>query len=239
MRAKRPDVEYLLESANAYRNTPWTLDDVRSVWCGVRTLRASRGRESAVSREWLFERAGPGLWIAIGGKYTSARADAARAVDLLVADAGGPTRPCSTGRTRFPDAPPEPFDAWLDEMVAIGTDRGLDAVAARTLALRRGLGFESVLELAGGRAEALQRLDPEVPFVLADAVRSWESEDVRSLADLWIRRVPLARVSGANALRQATEKLGHWLGWSRGELEDRVEEATALDGSPYPKRANR
>lgn len=234
VRAKRPDVEYLLESANAFRREPWTRDDVRAVWCGLRTLRASRGLESAATREWLFEAAGPGLWVAIGGKYTSARADAARAIDRLASEFDRPLPASATGTTRFPDAPPEPFDAWLRDAVARGRDRGLDEEAARTLALRRGLDVDALLDDAEQRPAALQRLDPEVPFVLADAERAWEREDVRSLADLWVRRVPLARVSGAVALRRATEKLGRGLGWSRGELEDRVEEAAALDGSPFP-----
>ena len=74
------DIDYLLAQARrALGPASWSRSDVICAFAGVRTLPASDDSSpSAVSREWRLDETAEGLLVSVGGKYTSARADAAQ-----------------------------------------------------------------------------------------------------------------------------------------------------------------
>jgi glycerol-3-phosphate dehydrogenase len=83
--ASRADVDYLLESANAYfpqaRLAP---EDVVSAWAGIRPLAsAASSNPSAVSREHSIAADASGVINVTGGKLTTYRAMAAEIVDRV------------------------------------------------------------------------------------------------------------------------------------------------------------
>ncbi len=234
MQVESRDVEYLLAGMNAYRrDAPWKTDDVRAAWCGQRTLRSSsRLNPSAASREWKFLEARPGLWAALGGKFTSARADAACAVDRLMRKSDRSFVPSRTASAEFPGVPPKPFADWLESTVASAVQTGLDPQAAMHLARRHGTEIDGLLDLVRSEPTLAERIDPELPFVVADLVHAWEHEQPGNMEDLLVRRVPLARVARASTLRAATLRLGEHLGWTEAERTTRADEAAALDSLP-------
>lgn len=76
------DVAYLLEAVAA--NCPglgWGGGDITASWAGLRTLRGGTASASSLSRDWELRVPEPGLLLPIGGKLTSARAEAVRVVD--------------------------------------------------------------------------------------------------------------------------------------------------------------
>mgnify|MGYP000280093739 CR=1 FL=1 len=80
------DIAYLLAAlAAACPGLGYGRRDVRAAWCGLRTLAAGSGSASSLSREWSLLAPAPGLWLPIGGKLTTARADAVRLVDAVCA----------------------------------------------------------------------------------------------------------------------------------------------------------
>jgi len=80
------DIAYLLTAlASSCPGLGFARRDVRTAWCGLRTLARGDGAASSLSREWSLRAPEPGLWLPIGGKLTTARADAVRIVDAATA----------------------------------------------------------------------------------------------------------------------------------------------------------
>jgi len=83
------DVDYLLAALNGCcPRLGFTRQDVTRTWCGLRTLARGDGGPSSLSREWSLHRPAPGLWLPIGGKLTTARADAVVIADDVEAGLG-------------------------------------------------------------------------------------------------------------------------------------------------------
>jgi glycerol-3-phosphate dehydrogenase len=82
VRVEEADIAYLLAAlASTCPGLGFRREDVRRAWCGLRTLAHAAGGASALSREWSLLHPEPGLWLPIGGKLTTARADAVRIVE--------------------------------------------------------------------------------------------------------------------------------------------------------------
>lgn len=87
IRVEDADIDYLLAAVAA--NCPglgWTRADVRDSWVGLRTLRRGDAGASALSREWELLRPEPGLLLPVGGKLTSARVEAEKIVEAVLAE---------------------------------------------------------------------------------------------------------------------------------------------------------
>jgi glycerol-3-phosphate dehydrogenase len=78
--------------------------DVRFAYAGLRPLLASQGTGTyAASRKSGITSDGQGCFTVIGGKWTTSRAVAQRAVDALVHHLGVKVRPCDTAVAPLPD----------------------------------------------------------------------------------------------------------------------------------------
>jgi len=100
------DVDYLLNSANAYfPRAHLTNDDVVSAWAGIRPLASSaRTNPGAVSREHAIIVDGSGVINVTGGKLTTYRSMAAEIVDLVQRSLGRDRERAPTDSTELPGA---------------------------------------------------------------------------------------------------------------------------------------
>jgi len=217
------DVRYLLGGVrNGLPGLGWTEADVIARFAGVRTLKAEEAESlSAVTREFEITVPQPGLILPLGGKFTTARCDAAEIVDRVQKDLGVPRTPCRTAAQPLPGAPQtaEPFERWQAAMTPLLRRLGVDDAAARSLTLRHGSGIGRIAELLREEPRWAARLLPEAPFIAAEAILAVRDEMALSLEDVLRRRMPLTLVAPLTPawLRELAQTLA--LEWRRDPVE--------------------
>ncbi len=188
------DTDYLLSEANRHlRGIQWKREDVLGGFAGLRTLQNESGKAlSQVTREWTMLEPRPRLLVSIGGKYTSARIDAARIVTRVLRLLGRPNGvEAALAGCRLPSTPRADFRQWRREMMPRVMAAGVDQTTAAFLLLRFGAAVPGILELLHAQPSLARRIAAEVPFCRAEAVYSLRHEMVVHLEDLLRRRVPL------------------------------------------------
>jgi glycerol-3-phosphate dehydrogenase len=192
-RVEDADVAYLLGEAR--RRCPglgWTAADVRGSFVGLRTLRVQTGRSAgATNRDWSLDEPLPRLLMPTGGKFTSARVEAARTVDRALALLGRPPAPCATVRRRFPWCPEAPWAEWSAAQQAAGARLGLDPDVAAACARRYGGTLGLLHARLRREPELAARIVPGLPFCLAEIAHAVEHEMAIDLDDVLRRRVPV------------------------------------------------
>jgi glycerol-3-phosphate dehydrogenase len=229
IRARRADVEYLLEAANhAYPPARLGPDDVLSTTAGLRPLVAAPAHTaSQTSREHELVREPDGLLTIVGGKLTTMRRMAQQVVDAvgeILRDKGreAPIGPCVTAARPLPGGgvtPALPADA--DELPAETREHLANTYGSRVL---------DVLALRAAAPALASRLDPELPYVWAEVVHAIEREHAREVSDVLMRRVPLfrqARDQGLAAAPLVAASLGEMLGWSSARRQASLDDYEA------------
>ena len=196
LEATDEEVRYLLAGVkNAMPGIAWTEADVISRYAGVRTLQAEDSENlSAVTREFMVATPAPGLLMPLGGKYTTARTDAAEIVDLAQKHLQRPKTPCLSAGQPLPGTPAtgEPFERWQAAVIPLLKQRGVDEACARALTLRHGTGVGRIAELLQEEPGWAARVHPEAELILAEMVLAVRDEMALSLEDVVRRRLPLA-----------------------------------------------
>jgi glycerol-3-phosphate dehydrogenase len=213
------DVEYLLTQASrAIPGGGWEEGSILGCFAGVRALDGTPGKPAeSVSREWILESVMPGLLVSTGGKFTSARADAASIVERATAELGIKGEWTDPSRDRLLPWCPLGlgWEEWLRQTGEEGRRAGLDAKAAAQVARRYGSRSPEVFQTA--KADGLAgRIVPDLPFVWADVAHAAASEGAVTLGDLLRRRVPLLVLARCDRgiLTEAARLAGRALGWS-------------------------
>ena len=208
-RVEDRDVDYLLtESRRALVDQPWSESDVVGSFVGVRAMVSSRATNpAAVPREWRLAEPARGLMLSLGGKLTSARVDAARAVDAVARRFGRGLASSTTGSNPFPWTPDGVFSDWLNVAVGRGERLGLDPDAARALALRYGRNVDRLHALLAAEPALAARITPACPLVMAEVVHATRHEMAATVEDVLRRRVPVAILAGTDnaAVAAATQ----------------------------------
>lgn len=230
--ADASEVAYLLKEANAtFPATLLTESDVVATFAGLRPLVREPGkRVEDTSREDALLVSADGLLTVTGGKLTTHRRMAARAMDraarLLAAQ--GIAVPASRTESRpFPGAPATSMEDCVSEIIRIAasSDPPIDARTADHLARRYGSRATQVLELVAGESELARPLCPGLPDIEAEVVFAARREDARSLSDALIRRTHLfwqAPRQGEEALERAATLMGRELDWSDQRMESEI-----------------
>jgi glycerol-3-phosphate dehydrogenase len=226
----KDDVEYLLGLANRYfPDSKLTPDDVLATWAGLRPLiKPSDDVASAsdVSREHLID-ARPGIVTIAGGKLTTYRRMAADVVEAAAPQLGE-LKPSATGERPLPGA--EGVEGYPGvQRVAEELQKGglVDAHVAKHLAGMYGARAQGVVNRVRQNAALGTRLDPELPFILAQVDAAVDEEQALTLEDTLGRRLQLllkSRDQGLEASHKVAERMGEKLGWSAS----RVQAETAL-----------
>ena len=196
LRATDEEVRYLLHGVkNGLPGISWTESDVIARYAGVRTLQAEDEEHlAAVTREFTVLEPLPNLIMPLGGKYTTARSDAAEIVDQAQKLLNLKRSTHRTGTTPLPGTPAstQNFETWLASAISELRRRGVDGDAARCLSLRYGEHVLRILELLAETPSWSERLHPDAPFIRAEAVLAVRDEMALSLDDVIRRRIPLS-----------------------------------------------
>jgi len=160
----------------------------------------------------------------IGVRYTMARADAGRAVDLVCEKLGQKVGPCRTASVPLHGAGFERFDALVDAVTrTLRGSAGRDAAAA--LAHNYGTEYRRVLELGEEPAVGIGCLPGSTTF-RAEVVHAIRDEMAMRLGDIVFRRTDLATGGhpGPAALQEAAWLAARELGWSERRRRDEIAE---------------
>jgi glycerol-3-phosphate dehydrogenase len=232
--ADAADVRYLFDIANRYfPDAKLVPEDVLATWAGLRPLvKPDADVESAsdVSREHhILSR--PGLVTIAGGKLTTYRRMAAEVVDR-VGEQLGEVRPSTTAERSLPGSEGltdyAGVTALADELASGGV---VDGAVAKLLANTYGVRARAVVERVKIDPAAGARLDPELPYILAQVDVAAEEELAFTVEDVLGRRVPLllrARDQGLAATARVAERLGGHLGWDAQRIAAEADKYRAV-----------
>jgi glycerol-3-phosphate dehydrogenase len=157
-----------------------------------------------------------GVVASIGGKYTSARADAALLVDNVCESLGRDAGPCPTAWREFPWRPDGRYRSWQRSTLSQGLRLGLDEETTQACQLRYGKHFGILLRMIEKMPKLAQRYVAEAPICLGELAYSSQYEMVGNLSDLLRRRLPLTMITSLSRSRVelAAEVAGNVLRWT-------------------------
>jgi len=226
-RAEPRDIAYLLGEANrALGRGAWSESDIIHTFAGLRSLPITEEKATvAVTREWSLVESIEGLVTSVGGKYTSARVDAASAVDRALELTSRSPVPSETAETSFPWAPSEDYIEWCSGAMARGLQLGLDEETAAVCPPRYGKQIEKLFSLLEQRPGLARRIAPDAPFSMAEVLHAVQEEMARTLEDILRRRIPLMLVTRApeQSLRDAAELAAEVLKWDSARRQAEVD----------------
>jgi glycerol-3-phosphate dehydrogenase len=194
------------------------------------------------------ERGIEGLVTLIGIRYTTARGDAARALDLLLEQLPHALPRAPTARTPLVGGAIEDFTRLQTEAVRDPATRTVPAATREAWLRNYGTGYRQLAALAQTPAQA-ERLG-ETESVMAEVTHAVEHEMAVHLQDVVLRRTGLGSGShpGMPALEQAARAMQNLCGWSEerraAEIADtesalRHHRAAAPAGAVSPRREER
>ncbi|MBZ5705564.1 MAG: glycerol-3-phosphate dehydrogenase/oxidase [Acidobacteriia bacterium] len=218
------EMEYLLRSLlHLFPGARVSLHDIRYSFAGVRPLPFSpKTRPSDVSRKhYLHDHTSDGaahMISVVGGKLTTA-AELAR---QCVAKLGLGSRTAPTLVT----APEESLDALLDGWVTeISQAGGIGAGSAQAIVEWHGGRSKAIASTAATSAKMRASLCPHTPHIVAEAVDAFTHQGAVTLADVLLRRVPVA-LGGCwseACSRDAAMRIGTVMGWNEHQAAAELE----------------
>jgi glycerol-3-phosphate dehydrogenase len=219
------DINYLLSEANQVLKTAnWTEQDIIGKFAGIRVLQQSNNDSpSHISRDWILKTSQNGLFSSIGGKFTSAREDAAVIVDTLCENLGIHTN-CPTFGKAFPWLSNTDYKSLLDISLAKAQQLGIDKESAILLVRRHGNRVSGIFDLCEDDPDLVERISPELSFIMADLVFCTRHEMVMHLDDLLRRRIPLlilAKIT-PDQLDQLANITAKILGWDTKKTHEEL-----------------
>jgi glycerol-3-phosphate dehydrogenase len=214
VRASNEDVQYLLDSANAFfPHAELTTNDVISAWAGIRPLLPALGATpGAVSREHAITSNGRGAVCVSGGKLTTYRIMAAHALEMVATILGRTTAPEPTRDLPLPGGDFGSLEALVEAIEHTTHDREIAEHLARF-----GTRWPTVwneINQPGGDVP----LHEGLPYTIGELRYSVVHEMAATLADLLVRRTHLAfetRDHGMAAAELAAHLLSPVFGWDK------------------------
>ena len=225
VRASEADVEYLLRTASAFFPAArLTRSDVVSAWAGIRPLVAAAygAGPSSASREHSVARSPRGLIVVTGGKLTTYRVIAADVVREVERVLRREPRPVPTDDAPLPGADFASLDA---ERRAAAQRTGNRAVGDR-LVFAHGSAWRSVLGLADRDPSLATPLVAGLPYLRAEVAWAVLHERACTLADVLVRRMPVAfetRDNGRVAAIDASSIMAGLLGWDSEQVRRAID----------------
>jgi glycerol-3-phosphate dehydrogenase len=212
--------------------------DVKYAFAGIRPLPYSTGsRPSAVTRRhFLHDHSDDGavrMISAIGGKLTTAASlarDCARKIGLAVSEPN-----------TFSVGPGVALDPMLDQAVLeIARAGAVSEESARGMVEWYGKRAMDIAHMALVSAELRAPICPHSSHVVAEVVEAYRRECAVSLADVLLRRVPVALGScwSESCSREAALRIGAVLGWDEQTLGSNLE-AFETERSSFLHRLSR
>lgn len=244
-RATADEIDYLLAGFNhLFPQHRLTINDVRGTFSGVRPL-ANTGKHDhygdVTRRSFIHDHGAdgfPGLYSIIGGKLTTAASLAPQCAHVLGLRTVEPPLP------QVALGPASGFDNTLAHWShQIANQYRITPAAARATAEWHGRCALSVLRPALSESALAQPITDGSDHLLAEAVHAVHRECAVTLADILLRRVPIALTTlwSAEQSAEAADRIGRTLGWTERrtaeELESFVAERNWLIGGSSGSRA--
>jgi glycerol-3-phosphate dehydrogenase len=237
------DVDYLFEELESVvRQDLWSRSDISGATAGLRALRDEPGvSPGLLTREWSLSSCRPGMLTSLGGKFTTARADAAAIVDEALRLLGGRKWAAAPTEKRcLPFCPEGEYSHWQSEGVREGLRVGLDSETASWCPRRYGTAVREIFALVRDDPSLGERLVPGLPFCRAEALHCARSEMVLRLEDLLRRRIPLLLLDrpARETLENTAALVAEPLGWApercRREVDEILERRRFYGQLPTP-----
>jgi glycerol-3-phosphate dehydrogenase len=233
----KDEIEYLLRSLlRLFPRVQVSRDDIRYAFAGVRPLPFSPEKNpSGVSRRhYLRDHTADGaaqMISVIGGKLTTAGSLARECASKIGVKTTAPTFAIASDDVSDPTVEP-----WVVDVAEAG---GISADAARGIVEWYGKRALAVARKARGSTEMLAPLCPHTTHIAAEALDAFSNECACTLADVLLRRVPVALGAcwSLSCSWQAATRIGAVMGWSEErvalELETFEKERHGFLRKPY------
>ena len=218
------EIDYLLRTAaQLFPKAKISITDVRYAFAGVRPLPSSPGsKPSAVTRRHiLHDHADDGaakLISIIGGKLTTAASlarEVARKIGLNVPEPA-----------MVAVGPGSALDPLLDqEVIEIARAGSISEETARSMMEWHGRRAMDIARTALVGAELRAPICPHTSHVVAEVVEAYRKENAMTLADVLLRRVPVALGPcwSESCSREAALRIGAVMGWNEQDLGANLE----------------
>lgn len=218
-----PEIEYLLNSLNRlFPVAGLSRDQIRYAMAGVRPLPYShRNPLAAVTRRHILRDhrndGVQGMTSLIGGKLTTAGSVARECARKIGIDVSEPRHEVLVNSLNLHS---------LLAKDAAAVDPAISPDAATAVKSWFGRSAREILRSAAAEDRFRTRICDESSHIVAEAVYAMNNECAVTLADALLRRVPVA-LSGTwseHQTRQAAERIGSALGWSKARIQSEVEQ---------------
>jgi glycerol-3-phosphate dehydrogenase len=218
------EIEYLLNTAaTLFPKAKLSAQDIKFAFAGIRPLPNSPGdKPSAVSRRhFLHDHSGEGaarMISVIGGKLTTA-ASLAREVARKIGIPVQEPKAVAVG-------PGSALDPVLDQQVIeIARAGSVSEETARGMMEWHGQRAMDIARMALVSAELRAPICPHTPHIVAEVVEAYRKEYAVSLADVLLRRVPVALGAcwSESCSREAALRIGAVMGWNDQEFGAQLE----------------
>jgi glycerol-3-phosphate dehydrogenase len=218
------EIQYLLtEAGRVFPGQAWERSSVISAFTGLRPLAFSTGNNaSAVSREDRILAKGRLVTI-VGGKLTTYRSMAERAVQKIMVILG--KSPAPSASDRLPGTPSVPLNEFLNAQKKQASEKyflGPDQV--EQLVGLYGQRASKVLKLLEENPAWAERLVSNRPEILAQVVFAVREEKAVHLDDVLIRRLEIgySPERWGEASQKAAQCMAAQLGWSEPQVKDEL-----------------
>ena len=214
VRPSADEIDYLLRSLRRlFPNLQTSRDDIHYAFAGVRPLPYSpKNSPSDITRKHYFhDHAAQGaaqMISVIGGKLTTAGSLARECAAKIGAGISA-----STLAVALETNADVALDQWVLDVAKRG---GVAADSAHGIAEWYGKHALAVADLARGSAEMRAQLCPHTRHIVAEAAHAFNNECACTLADVLLRRVPVALGAcwSPSCSREAATQIGAAMAWS-------------------------
>lgn len=164
---------------------------------------------------------------ALGGKWTTSRHVAARAVDAAERLMGRKPRRAQTGDVPLGGVSTGNFARFVQELQSI--HRSVDGEVVANLARNYGRAAAGVIAAANGDTSLLERLSPGSPDCGAEVLYAVRMEMALTLEDVVFRRTGLGTLGdpGADVIARVAGLMAAERGWDAGEIARQTEVVNA------------
>ena len=216
------EVDFLIETINPYLVRGIDRGDIVSVFSGLRPLVTGKAsKTSKLSREHHIDVSPKGLVTIAGGKWTTYRRMAQDVLDFVAREGMIEPHPCITGTVKL-------RGAWHDGQA----NHAIEEPALREY----GSDAAAILALAEGDTALAQKIDPRLPYTLAQALYAVRYEMARTIQDVLARRTRSLLLDAKAALRAApavASLMALELGRSQSWIDGQIAEFKTLVESSY------
>ncbi|MES0489685.1 MAG: glycerol-3-phosphate dehydrogenase/oxidase [Leptospirales bacterium] len=235
VRVNKAEVEEFLEQVNSLFPANLTIENVLHSYCGIRPLAAqdegTGGGTYNISRKHELVDHGKknkveGLFSVFGGKWTTSRALAQYALDIILKRMNIPALPCNTAKTQLSgDEIPERFTHWRDKKIAEMSE-SYPVDTATHLIEYYGAKCNRLFDFMQEKSKLKKLITRTNLYCIGQIEYAVKHEMAFHLSDFMMRRSLIGNtgIPAHETTVEIAEHMGRLLGWSKAEREKQMEE---------------